>query len=142
MRIITDGTSNTFLMAEHALRVEPRALRYTGAIVWGRSPASDGASTFHANWRINIPNPSNDFHAGAGAPAPSGCKAHVATSAHPGGAMFGMCDGSARYVSENIATNPAANMCTGSNTLNFCGPGFVYQNVYQPDDGYPIGSMD
>ena len=142
MRIITDGTSNTFLMAERGLRVEPRALRYTGAIVWGRAPATDGASTFHANWRINMPNPSNDFHAGSGAPAPSGCKAHVATSAHPGGALFGMCDGSARFVSENIATNPSANVCTGSGTTNFCGPGFVYQNVYQPDDGIVIGSLD
>jgi prepilin-type N-terminal cleavage/methylation domain-containing protein len=142
MRIITDGTSNTFLMGERGLRIEPRAARYTGAIVWGRAPATDGASTFHANWRINAPNPSNDFHAGSGAPAPSGCKAHIATSAHPGGALFAMCDGSARFVSENIATNPAANVCTGSGTLNFCGPGFVYQNIYQPDDGFPIGSVD
>ncbi len=92
MQIITDGTSNTFLMAEHRLRVDPRANRFTRAIVFGRSPASDGASTFHAHWRINSPNPSNDFNAGAGAPAPSNCKAHIAASAHPGGALFGMCD--------------------------------------------------
>jgi prepilin-type N-terminal cleavage/methylation domain-containing protein len=140
MRIITDGTSNTLLMAERSLRVEPRDKRHTGAIVWGRAPASDGASCFHANWRINTPNPSNDFHAGAG--GGGSCKSHIASSAHPGGVLFAMCDGSARFVSENIAVNPAGNQCTGSNTINWCGPGFVYQNLYQPDDGFPIGNFD
>jgi prepilin-type N-terminal cleavage/methylation domain-containing protein len=140
MRIITDGTSNTLLMAERSLRVDPRASRHTGAIVWGRAPASDGASCFHANWRINTPNPSNDFHAGSG--GGGSCKSHIASSAHPGGALFAMCDGSARFISENIAVNPAGNLCTGSNTMNWCGPGFVYQNLYQPDDGFPINNLD
>jgi prepilin-type N-terminal cleavage/methylation domain-containing protein len=139
MRIITDGTSNTFLMAERSLRIEPRTSRHTGAIVWGRSPASDGASCFHANWRVNTPNPSNDFHASAGSGL---CRSHIASSAHPGGALFAMCDGSARFFSENMSVNPAANVCTGSNTLNFTAPAFVYQNLYQPDDGYPIGNVD
>jgi hypothetical protein len=53
-----------------------------------------------------------------------------------------MCDASARFISENIATHPAANLCTGSNTKQFTGPGFVYQNLYQPDDGIPIGAVD
>jgi prepilin-type N-terminal cleavage/methylation domain-containing protein len=73
MQVITDGTSNTFLMTERRLQVDPRANRHTGAIVFGRTPATDAASTFHANWRINMPNPSNDFHAGAGVPACSPC---------------------------------------------------------------------
>ncbi len=143
MQSITDGTSNTFLIAEKRLKVEPKATRYTAGIIWGRSPATDGASCFHANWRINTPNPSNDFHAWNGTTGgANGCRAHVASSAHPGGALFGMCDGSARFFSENIATNPASNVCTGSGTTNFCGTGFVYQNIYQPDDGNPIGATD
>ncbi len=139
MRIITDGTSNTLLMAERSLRIEPKEKRQTGAIVWGRAPASDGASCFHANWRINTPNPSDDFSAWAGTAL---CRSHIASSAHPGGALFAMCDGSARFVSENIAVNPAANACTGSGTINWCAPGFVYQNLYQPDDGFPIIAFD
>lgn len=139
MGFIKDGTSNTLLMAERSLIIEPKEKRQTGAIVWGRAPASDGASCFHANWRINSPNPSNDFSASAGT---GPCKAHVASSSHPGGALFAMCDASARFISENIATHPAANLCTGSNTKQFTGPGFVYQNLYQPDDGIPIGAVD
>jgi len=139
MRIITDGTSNVLLLAERSLRLQPQAMRHTGAIVWGRAPATDGASCFHANWRINTPNPSNDFSAWQPTAL---CRAHIASSAHPGGALFALCDGSARFVSENIAVNPSANVCTGSGTMNFCGPGFVYQNYYQPDDGIPIGAVD
>jgi hypothetical protein len=141
-RDCTDGTTNTLLLAERRLNVDPRAKRYTGAIIWGRTPATDGASAFHANWRINYPNDVNDFHAFQGATGgANGCRAHVASSAHPGGAQFTLTDGSVQFISENIATNPASNVCTGSGTINFCGPGFVYQNLYQPNDGNPVSAV-
>ncbi len=34
--------------------------------------------------------------------------ARVATSNHPGGARFALCDGSMRFVNQNIASNPVA----------------------------------
>lgn len=45
-----------------------------------------------------------------------------------------MVDGSVRFISETIASNPAANRCTG-NSPTFTGPGMVYQNLYVVDDG-------
>jgi prepilin-type N-terminal cleavage/methylation domain-containing protein len=114
MRIITDGTSNTLLMAERSLRLEPRANRHTGAIVWGRSPASDGASCFHANWRINTPNPSNDFHAGSGGAV---LNHHLARTGAPLRGAMGP-----RFVSEAL---PSTRPQLPGNTMNWCGPGCV-----------------
>jgi hypothetical protein len=52
-------------------------------------------------------------------------------------------------VNQNIAYNPAANRCNGGITCNpittaqpgGAGPGFVYQNLYCPKDGIPIGQF-
>lgn len=136
---ITDGTTNTLLIAERALNVTmPR--RYSGAIVWGHVDPSDN-NTFHANWSINTPNPipgtspNTTFFSG------HGCRSLVPSSFHPGGAQFAMCDGSVRLIRDSIATNPAANRCTG-NDITVTGSGFVYQNLYHPADGNVIGSLD
>lgn len=140
-KLIADGTSNTLLLAERRLNVQPREKRYSAGIVWGRTPATDAASAFHANWRINTPNPCDDYHAWNGVPGGNLCRAQTASSAHPGGAIFGLADGSVQFISETIATNPAGNACTGRNII-YTGPGFVYQNLYHPFDGNTIGSLD
>jgi prepilin-type processing-associated H-X9-DG protein len=65
------------------------------------------------------------------------------------GVNFAMCDGSVRFVNQNIANNPAANRCNGGITCNplttaqpgGAGPGFTYQNLYCPKDGIPIGQF-
>ena len=136
MRIITDGTSNTLLMAERSLRLEPQSHPPHGRDRLG--PLAG-----HRRGEL-LPRQLAHQHTQPQQRLPCRlrrrrrCRAHIASSAHPGGALFAMCDGSARFVSENIAVNPSANHCTGSNTMNCCGPGFVYQNLYQPDDGFPI----
>jgi hypothetical protein len=50
-------------------------------------------------------------------------------------------DGSVRFVTETIPSNPAANRCTGDSPT-FTGPGMVYQNLYVPDDGHVVQISD
>jgi len=52
MRDLTDGSSNTLLMAERAYRFSA-GNSSTGAIVFGRAPGSDASFKFRTNWRIN-----------------------------------------------------------------------------------------
>jgi prepilin-type processing-associated H-X9-DG protein len=150
---ITDGTSNVLMISERALRVLPLSKRSTGAVLWGK-PAnnSDAATCFHPNHPINTSDPSDDFRANnyaqhaALARTPSNCNAHVVTSNHPGGAMFSLCDGSVRFISQTIASNPAAynlngDGCRSTGNIVVTGPGFVYQNLYWINDGTPVSNF-
>jgi prepilin-type N-terminal cleavage/methylation domain-containing protein/prepilin-type processing-associated H-X9-DG protein len=158
---ITDGTSNTLLLAERALRVNPVAKRSTGAVLWGKPlNNSDAATCFHPNYPINTPDPSDDFNGGTytqyATTATNSCNAQAASSSHPGGALFLFCDGSVHFLSQNIATNPIAYNnpvtaggsnfasipgCSSTAAENVTGPGFVYQNLYWYSDGNPTGSF-
>jgi prepilin-type N-terminal cleavage/methylation domain-containing protein/prepilin-type processing-associated H-X9-DG protein len=153
---IIDGTSNVLLLGERALRPNPKQQRSTGGVVWGK-PANnaDAATCFHPNYPINTPNPSDDFAAnlygGTANAAPNSCKAHLAGSSHPAGAQFSFCDGSVRFITQNIASNPVAYNntsanptlpgCTSTGSANVTGNGFVYQNLYWMNDGFPIGDF-
>jgi prepilin-type processing-associated H-X9-DG protein len=148
---ITDGTTNVLMFGERALRPMPLNRRSTGAVVWGLPDNnSDAATCFHPNHPINTSDPADDFRANSYtqhtslARTPSNCNAHVATSNHPNGAQFGLCDGSVRFVNQTIASNPIAynnggSGCTSTGSLNVTGPGFVYQNLYWINDGNPTG---
>jgi prepilin-type N-terminal cleavage/methylation domain-containing protein/prepilin-type processing-associated H-X9-DG protein len=153
MAQITDGTSNVLLLGERALRVNPVQKRSTGGVVWGLpTNNSDAATCFHPNHPINTSDPSDDFRANnytqyaSLARVPSNCNAHVATSNHPNGAQFALCDGSVRFVNQNIASNPIAysnggSGCTSTGDMIVTGTGFVYQNVYWMNDGNALGDF-
>jgi len=150
---ITDGTSNVLLLGERAMRVFPLEKRSTGGVVWGLPiNNSDAATCFHPNHPINTGDPSNDFRANnytqyaSMARTPSNCNAHVATSNHPGGAQFALCDGSVRFINQNIASNPIAysnggSGCTSTGDVNVTGTGFIYQNLYWINDGHATGDF-
>ena len=56
--------------------------------------------------------------------------------------MFAMGDGAVRFVSQNIATNPAAAAAANStNGSDLTGIGFTYQNLLSRDDGMPVGDF-
>jgi len=109
-RGITDGTSNTFLLGERALRESITnngvELRCRGALVHG------------IRWQTSLANlanavnngQSNALGIGVGGVNnarvdPMEC-ARGALSFHPGGAQFTMADASVRFVSETIDHNP------------------------------------
>lgn len=148
---ITDGTTNVLMLGERSLRVNPPEKRQTAAVVWGKpTNNSDAATCFHPNFPINTSDPADDFRANnyaqypALARTPSNCNAHVASSNHPGGAQFVLCDGSVRFINQSIATNPVAynnggSGCTSTGSEIVTGPGFIYQNLYWMNDGHPTG---
>jgi hypothetical protein len=86
--------SNTLLLGERALRVNPVAKRSTGAVLWGKpSNNSDATTCFHPNYPINTPDPSDDFNGGTytqyATTATNSCNAQAVSSSHPGrGSVF------------------------------------------------------
>jgi prepilin-type N-terminal cleavage/methylation domain-containing protein len=145
IRDILDGTSNTFMHAERALRRDPVGKRQVGAIVWGRTDRTDAAWKFRVNWPINTQHPTTD-NTNPGN-SDGGCIRHNVSSNHTGGAHFVMCDGAVRFVSENISTNPALQTTAACTDMNpganppQTGSGFTFQNLYFPADGQPVGEF-
>jgi prepilin-type N-terminal cleavage/methylation domain-containing protein/prepilin-type processing-associated H-X9-DG protein len=142
MANITDGTTNTFLITEKRLQTHPESQRYTGAIFIGIGRGSDSQLTFHATTPMNTPSINSTSLTDASAGDTARRLRFAASSAHPGGVMFALADGSVRFVSQNIATNPAAIAAANStNGSDLTGPGFTYQNLLSRDDGMTVSDF-
>jgi prepilin-type N-terminal cleavage/methylation domain-containing protein/prepilin-type processing-associated H-X9-DG protein len=132
---ITDGTSNTIACGE-------RERRTARAATWVVRIANNGSST-QGTTRFPMNTPGEDATLNPPATAGDACSRFAWTSNHSGGANFLFGDGAVRFVSQNIeAYKPNYNGGqTGCTVLNPA-PGYVYQNLGNPQDGNPKTNID
>lgn len=138
---ITDGTSNTFLYAEHANAIysPSDSLCYNW---WADSVSADTIFTtlYPVNAWKKVPNTSEEYS-----------KAWIdgASSLHPGGANFAFADGHVQFLKESIASwpyNPSTgfpNGVTDSNGTMVLAPGTqigVYQQLSTRAGGEVVSS--
>jgi prepilin-type N-terminal cleavage/methylation domain-containing protein/prepilin-type processing-associated H-X9-DG protein len=130
---VTDGTSNTILAGEKSLLRAPFVA--IGA-VWGALQFDCGPPTAivapHADMNTPFDGTLNDATKCFVENSVNLATRAAAASAHAGGAHFLMCDGSVRFISENIESNPVKPGILGN---------FVYQNLYNIDDGNSVGDF-
>jgi prepilin-type N-terminal cleavage/methylation domain-containing protein/prepilin-type processing-associated H-X9-DG protein len=139
---VTDGTSNTFLLSEFAYG----KMNTGDQACWAWWDSGNYADTmFHTSVPLNPFNKIGDL-------ASVGVNADLYTSAassfHPGGANFAMCDGSVRFVKDSIqqapvnpATSLSMNVTPGAgNTYSWNGPITVYQALSTRAGGEVISS--
>jgi prepilin-type N-terminal cleavage/methylation domain-containing protein/prepilin-type processing-associated H-X9-DG protein len=139
---ITDGTSNTFLLSEFAYG----KMNAGDQACWAWWDSGNYADTmFHTSVPLNPFSRITDLGS-------VGVNADLYTSAassfHPGGANFAMCDGSVRFIKDSIqeppvnpATALASNVAvTSGNAYSWIGPITVYQALSTRNGGEVVSS--
>ncbi|WLD15386.1 DUF1559 domain-containing protein [Planctellipticum variicoloris] len=137
---ILDGTSNTMLMAEKSLMDSP-FVAVGAQWIMGRScvtlSSSNRLDIVAAQCPMNTPFDGSPDSANLcyneNSPSTLVSRASVA-SPHVGGAHFLFCDGSVKFISENVQANPV----TGSTGA---GGNYIYQNLFNINDRNSIGDF-
>lgn len=134
-RDITDGTTNTFMIGERAYVVPMTGGTFSASagVVFGiSSPNSTNSFVIGPVYNLGIGcSPINGTNTAANAPVatPPQCVARYGfSSVHVGGAQFLLCDGSVKFVTQNI------NFSTNA-TITAAG---VYQRLMARNDGSVI----
>jgi prepilin-type N-terminal cleavage/methylation domain-containing protein len=100
---ITDGTSNTFLFGEHAYGKNiPRELPDWCWWFSGNYGDTMFTTMFPLNPLGKIPDIANETLYGTDIPL----SMQAASSFHPGGALFALCDGSVRFIKDTVDSSP------------------------------------
>jgi prepilin-type N-terminal cleavage/methylation domain-containing protein/prepilin-type processing-associated H-X9-DG protein len=138
MQDITDGTSNTLMLGERDSQI-----CRSGTWVGVRNAEGTGtrgiyvvAANVHV--RLNSPDPPINWNDAA-----RGCHQGF-SSLHPGGANFALCDGSVRYISNNIEfkadTGPLHDYDVHPPKAQIYAPVYsVYSRLGRRNDGFPVG---
>lgn len=132
---IVDGTSNTLLMGEKALMSAP--FLSIGSI-WGAGKiCSNRLSIVAAQCQMNTPFDGTHDAANLcyieNSPGTLVSRASL-SSPHVGGAHMLLCDGSVRFVSENVDANPVTGGTGASGN-------YVYQNIFNLNDKFVLGEF-
>jgi len=139
---ITDGSSNTIMLGERDTQICNSAT-WVGV----RNPPGTGtagytmvAATSHV--KLNNPDPPIAWNS----TTPPGCFQGF-SSLHPGGANFALCDGSVRFITNNIEYKPWVASAPQHDydkhnpraTAYQSGVYSVYSRLIRRNDGFPVG---
>ncbi len=136
IRDITDGTTNTIAVAETKWAMDNNGRNRSR--IYGASDdplqctGASNALMVNGEWQMNWTAPE-------GNPNPH----RTAGSTHPGGAQFGLADGSVRFISETIqhtATSWINNANAFDRPNNGAGYG-AYQRLFSMADGLPVSEF-
>jgi prepilin-type N-terminal cleavage/methylation domain-containing protein/prepilin-type processing-associated H-X9-DG protein len=132
LSMITDGTSNTLLVGERDSKIGLAAIwpgvRKTGGVVNGRARERPNAPFLGSRGASCCGNEQPS--------PPDPCRRGGYSSLHANGVNFVFCDGSVRFVSQTIETDPTAADCNGPARSNY-----TYQKFFWMDDGFSVGDQ-
>lgn len=130
---ITDGDSNTLLLGERAYKF--KNIKAGAGDVYGFLSTNNGATGITDNCTSVMGICQNGINYTASNAGNSQSRGY--NSNHAGGAMFALCDGSVRFIGENIdynfATAPASGVSNGTWIDS------IFERLAGRNDGQPLG---